>query len=653
MITYILKSSLSLIVLFGLYWFLLRKEKLFVFNRFFLIFSILLAIVIPFISIPINIPGNDSQRNVITALNSNLNAIVVKQQTVYDISFLPITNARSVAELPALRFSFSKILILLYVSGVIFLMLRFLRNIYFITQQIRFSENVSYYGKRLVLTEDLINPYCFYNTIFVNKHDYLNKIIGKELLAHELEHLKQYHSIDILVLELIRIFYWFNPLLILFSRAIRVNHEYLADNGVLRDSPDIKSYAYNLLTFINWKRNIPLTSGFNHSLTKMRLQMITKSKSKSVIYGLRITLTLCMLIVFFLFISFRQARTQPIAPITDNSNVSDTLSTNKNFIISDTLKIKSSQTQNAMDREVIYTASGYIKQDTINKIVVLSDNASVVFGEISIKADSIVINLITNQLFATGKLNKSGDIIGRPNFKEDSMEFDADEVTYNLDSDKAIVKNVNARVNLKPKDSGSIVNSFSNKQMDKNVAGVVAVTNLNVLYAGIPNPIEIAVPGITSDRVTVTTTNGTITRSSKGWEINPLSMDDLVLNILVDKIKVDEKIFRVKPIPAPVAVFGRKANGSLSKNALATATLEAKLEDFLWDLKFEIESFTFAFSKDGFDNEITSKGNKLTDEMKSIISELKQGQSIIFKDIKAMGPDGKLYDLSPIILKVD
>jgi len=109
----------------------------------------------------------------------------------------------------------------------------------------------------------------------------------------------------------------------------------------------------------------------------------------------------------------------------------------------------------------------------------------------------------------------------------------------------------------------------------------------------------------------------------------------------------------VKPIPAPVAVFAGKVNGSLSKDALTKATLEAELKDFLWDLKFEIESFTFAFSKDGYDREFTSKGNTLTEEMKSLLSDFKRGQSIIFKDIKALGPDGKIYELSPVILKID
>ena len=71
MTAFIIKSSVSLILLFGVYWFLTRKEKLFVFNRFFLIFSILFSLVIPFISIPVNFPGIGVGTNLSSVLNNN------------------------------------------------------------------------------------------------------------------------------------------------------------------------------------------------------------------------------------------------------------------------------------------------------------------------------------------------------------------------------------------------------------------------------------------------------------------------------------------------------------------------------------------------------------------------------------------------------
>jgi beta-lactamase regulating signal transducer with metallopeptidase domain len=466
MIAYILKSSLSLLLLFGLYWFLLRREKLFIFIRYFLLFSILLSLVLPFISIPLNIPTNGAKKNIITILNGTLPAINHKQNPIADISKQQFTVAESTPEPLPFKISFTQILLIVYILGLILSLFRFTRNIFKIKRQVQLSESTSFSGRKLVLIDNQINPYCFFNTIFVYKHDYLNNKIAKEFLTHELEHIKQSHSTDILVLELIRIVYWFNPILYLYSQAIRVNHEYLADSGVLRESPDIEIYVDKLLSLISNKETIPLTSGMNQSIMKKRLLMITKPKSKRINYGLRITLTLCMILVFFLFLSFKPSNTQPVFSLPNHKDAIDTL-----LIDEDSLKTSMSvfnltpQSSNIFDKKVTFTSSGYIRNDTINQTIVLVDNAIVSFGEITIKADSIVFNFRTNQIYTTGRQSNSGTIIGKPIFKEGSQEFTADEITYNLKTRKAVVKNIKAQINLNLKDSGSLDNFSSHKQI--------------------------------------------------------------------------------------------------------------------------------------------------------------------------------------------
>lgn len=312
MIAYILKSSLSLLIMFGLYWFLLRQEKLFIFNRFFLIFAVLFSLVIPFISIPVNIQDNDVQKNIVTALNSNIPAFSQKQNLVSNFTYQPYTEIKPSSEDLSSGINFLQILLILYASGVILLLIRFLRNIFFISHQKRLSEKITYSGQKLVLIDHQINPFCFFNAIFVSKQDYLNNKIGKELLTHELEHISQSHSIDVIFIELIQIIYWFNPILFLYNRAIRVNHEYLADNGVIQDSPDIKIYADKLINFISCNRNIPLTSGFNPSLTRKRLIMLTKSKPNKIKDGVRIFMTFNLVAVFFLILSCIPSNSQPL-----------------------------------------------------------------------------------------------------------------------------------------------------------------------------------------------------------------------------------------------------------------------------------------------------------------------------------------------------
>jgi len=304
MIAYILKSSLSLIILFGLYWFLLRKEKLFEFNRFFLVLSVVLSLLVPFISIPVNFKTTPGQENFIPAYVPEIN-------TTYNIVPDGENNIQSYIEKQPLAIHITAILFILYISGVIMFLVRFLRNIYIIYRRTKSSEKTSFKGYRIVLTNDMTDPCCFFSSIYLNRDDYLTGRIDKELLDHELEHARQSHTIDILLIELVKIFYWFNPVHLLYDRAIRINHEYLADNGVISDKSDIICYADKLLSFITCRNNMSLTSGSNHSFTKMRLTMMMKPGSGRFRYGTRIALTLCMGSFVFLLLSFKETAEQP------------------------------------------------------------------------------------------------------------------------------------------------------------------------------------------------------------------------------------------------------------------------------------------------------------------------------------------------------
>jgi beta-lactamase regulating signal transducer with metallopeptidase domain/formylglycine-generating enzyme required for sulfatase activity len=358
MIAYIIKSSLSLILMFGLYWVFLRKEKLFRFNRFLLIFSILISLVIPFISVPVNIQNNEVQKNIVTVLNYDIPAAakviapIPDQNSGIENTIQPIAVKITPAVVKSPGISFTQMLIILYFSGVVILLFRFLRNILFISHQKRLSENIHYSGQRLVLVDSQVNPYCFLNSIYVSKQDYLENRINKELLNHEVQHIKQAHTIDIIFMELIQIFYWFNPIIILYNNAARVNHEYLADNAVLNDSITVKYYADILLNFISCRRNIPLTSGFNQSLTRKRLNMMTKPKSKRVFYGLRISMTIFLILIVSLFLSFRQLNSK-------NSGMAYIL-----YPVYDTIKIMES---GVIHRYTTYSEGFYLSHEITNK----------------------------------------------------------------------------------------------------------------------------------------------------------------------------------------------------------------------------------------------------------------------------------------------
>ncbi|OFY78621.1 MAG: hypothetical protein A2V46_05205 [Bacteroidetes bacterium RBG_19FT_COMBO_42_7] len=306
MTAYIIKSSLSLLLLFGLYWFLLRKEKLFVFNRFFLVASVVFSLAVPFISIPVNLQTTPKLESFIPAYNQITPEII----STGDVVPNAVNNTQSIVQKETPLIHISVVLFILYFSGVILFLIRFLRNLFLIAQKSRLSEKISFNGYQIILTNDQTGPCCFFDHIFLNREDYHNGKIDKDLLNHEMEHARQSHTIDIILIELVKVFYWFNPVYLLYERAIRINHEYLADNGVISDNSDIKSYADKLLNFITCSSNMSLTSGSNISFTKMRLIMMMKSHSGSFKYGARIAITLCMVTILFLLLSFKESKYQ-------------------------------------------------------------------------------------------------------------------------------------------------------------------------------------------------------------------------------------------------------------------------------------------------------------------------------------------------------
>jgi len=98
--------------------------------------------------------------------------------------------------------------------------------------------------------------------------------------------------------------------------------------------------------------------------------------------------------------------------------------------------------KSAIDSKVTYSATGHIKRDIIHKKMTLIESAVVDYGDLEIKADSMVLNMNTNLLFAAGRSDTTGKIIGKPSFKEGSQKFDCDELTYNFKTKKARIKNI-------------------------------------------------------------------------------------------------------------------------------------------------------------------------------------------------------------------
>ena len=280
---FIFKSTTSLIFLYILYYILLRNSKTFKFNRFYLLFSLIFSIILPFIHIKtgFNVPLNKT----IQDFSASTNGFLLQGNIIdeHHNKIITITN----------------MVLFSYLIVSLILLIRLALNLYRIIRKIKTAETADTSITKVVLVQEKTVPYSFFRHIIVNKTDYENGIIDNELLIHEKLHCRQYHSMDILIIEIIKTLLWFNPMIWLYKKEIQLNHEYLADNEVLVNH-NRENYQHILLNLVFRNNSTYLASNFNYSLTKKRLIMMTKDKTRTITYKIALIPVLVALLFYFI-----------------------------------------------------------------------------------------------------------------------------------------------------------------------------------------------------------------------------------------------------------------------------------------------------------------------------------------------------------------
>lgn len=288
MIDFLIKSTVSLSFLLVVYHLLLEKEKMFRFNRYFLLVSLLFSVTVPFISfeiqqdIPVIYNNIIPQQTITTGtypIQTEMTGINSEEQTNYWLLFLWITH----------------IVITLVLSY------RFIQNIYVITSKTKVSKIIEYQNIRMVLLSEETLPYSFWNSIYINQNDFENRQIEQELFTHEIAHVKQKHTLDVIFIEILKTLFWFNPIFIFYKKAIQLNHEFLADENVISAHNDVYLYQNLLLNKLNISQPIYLTSNLNFLPTKKRLIMMTKITSKTRALIMQSLAVLGLLTIFLSF----------------------------------------------------------------------------------------------------------------------------------------------------------------------------------------------------------------------------------------------------------------------------------------------------------------------------------------------------------------
>ncbi len=291
LLIYAVKTMIISGLLYIYYWLFLRNKQFHLYNRFFLIGIPCIALILPLmtISFPCLNWGSTGQgaARLLQVTQGRWEDAVIVRPSLNKIG----GNLNLLASL-----------FFIYYALVIAFLLVFLRSAFYI---FRISKSYPYQkmgGARFYETDEKGTPFSFFNLVFWNRALDFKSQKGQQVLRHELYHVQQRHSFDIVFLEFLRIFFWFNPFFLLIRKEINAIHEFLADQYAV-SGHNKYAYAEILLLSSMQPEHPQISNPFFHNQIKRRIAMITKNKSiqKSYLSRLMILPLLLFLSIVFAF----------------------------------------------------------------------------------------------------------------------------------------------------------------------------------------------------------------------------------------------------------------------------------------------------------------------------------------------------------------
>ncbi|GAA0879495.1 hypothetical protein GCM10009119_24630 [Algoriphagus jejuensis] len=280
MIVYLLKSMLCLLALLLIHRLLLQREVLHRFNRFFLLAAVIGSFLIPLYTIEVSEEEAPEMmlesQEAVQHSSEELGAFpVVGRGEEFDSIESGKQEIAVSAEIPKDPFPLQSVLLGVYLMISAIFLFRFLKNLTQLNTKIRRNPHVGYRNETLVLLPEVSSPFSFLKYIFVSRPTFEKEGISDAVFAHEQCHVRERHSWDVLFIEALRIPFWFHPGLYFASQAIRLNHEFIADQVALK-ATSVKEYQQQLLHYLNARPMQTMASSLNFSLTKKRLAMMKK-----------------------------------------------------------------------------------------------------------------------------------------------------------------------------------------------------------------------------------------------------------------------------------------------------------------------------------------------------------------------------------------
>jgi bla regulator protein blaR1 len=293
---YLIESSLCMLAFYLLYVFAYKKDTFFQVNRFYLLGTLILALIIPF--------------------------VILKDEVISQLPELlidPITTASQAVVLEQTNLSIWAIVSIIYLIGLLITLSKFGFQMIRLTSIISKGEVKIIDRYQVISTEGNYPTSSFFKYIlWDNKTENFddNEVAG--IISHELVHVKQKHSIDNLVTELVKCFFWFNPIVYFYDSELKIIHEFQADNKVVHQKKDLSEKEYEDLLGKQLLNNAgyQLSNNFNMSNLKKRLIMISKPKTQKIALIKNVLIIPIMLLMVVLVQESARAQiTKEITPI--------------------------------------------------------------------------------------------------------------------------------------------------------------------------------------------------------------------------------------------------------------------------------------------------------------------------------------------------
>ncbi|MBX9449459.1 MAG: M56 family metallopeptidase [Taibaiella sp.] len=257
LLSILFKINVSLLIFYLAYRWVLRRLTFYNFNRIYLLSGIMISALLPFLQGNVTVRTGISKMQQAVGMNPDDLFMSMKAYHFWDLETIAL---------------------FVYWSGVCLMSLIFLIQLVSLLLLFLRSRKERLFGYSVRILQEQSQPFSFFRGIFINPSRHSREEMVS-ILQHEEIHVRQWHSVDVLLGEIKRILCWFNPAAWLMLSAIRENLEFIADRKVLQNGMDVKAYQYTLLSVQQSVSPQLITNNFNFSHLKLRITMMNKRKS--------------------------------------------------------------------------------------------------------------------------------------------------------------------------------------------------------------------------------------------------------------------------------------------------------------------------------------------------------------------------------------